>query len=177
MRTFTMCIIIICAGWFGMQYHDKVAAEDVKKGMTYTDAVIAAHNRVADNEKQGAIVMRNIVALLNEYATSHPHEGFPKALSEIDVKKISQNLSMVSTDVNYTTMKDSAYYYTYLWSQETHAKISMNAISGYVLTAMPITPRITANKSFYADDSGIMCVSDNGPATSSSKQFDPLADL
>ena len=98
---------------------------------------------------------------------SNSYGGFPHAISNLGPAGGSPNSSSAAADLidaGLATGVKSGYKFTF----SVRATDTVGNVVSYGITAVPVTPGSTGQRSFYTDESGTIRVSPSGTADSSS---------
>ena len=115
-------------------------------------------SRMAANEASAVGIVRTINTACFTYASMHPDRGFPRTLAEMGPE--GANLMEASV----VSGRKSGYTFHY----EASDRDGDGVLDTYQAMASPVVRDKTGRRYFFTDESGIIRVSTEGPATSSS---------
>jgi type IV pilus assembly protein PilA len=123
------------------------------------------HSKMSANEAAAVVTLQTLNSSAVMYSNSYG--GFPHSISNLGPSGGGPNSSSAAADLidsGLATGVKSGYKFTFTVLA---ADPAGNVVS-YAITAVPVTPGTTGQKSFYTDQGGTVRVSPSGTADSSS---------
>lgn len=124
--------------------------------------------RVSANESSAVGSVRNLVTANVQYSAQCPALGFPAALANLGPGAGDCNAAAIIDAVLVTGVK-SGYNFTYTPGAANAAGI----ITGYTITALPITVGMTGQRAFCAMQDGVIHYNQGGAACNPNVGGDP----
>jgi type IV pilus assembly protein PilA len=123
------------------------------------------HSRMQANEAAAVVTLQTLNSSAIMYSNSYG--GFPHSLSNLGPSGGGPASSSAAADLIDSALATgvrSGYKFTFT----VVAADPAGNVNGYSITAVPVTPGSTGQKAYYTDQSGVVRVSNNGSADSSS---------
>jgi type IV pilus assembly protein PilA len=123
------------------------------------------HSKMQANEAAAVVTLQTLNSSAIMYSNSYG--GFPHAISNLGPSGGGPNPSSAAADLidsGLATGVKSGYKFTF----SVLAVDTAGNVLSYAITAVPVTPGTTGQRSFYTDQSGTIRVSPAGTADSSS---------
>jgi type IV pilus assembly protein PilA len=123
------------------------------------------HSKMQANEAAAVVTMQTLNSSAIMYSNSYG--GFPHTLSNLGPSAGGPASSSAAADLIDSALASgvkSGYKFTFT----VVAADPAGNVNSYAITAVPVTPGSTGQKSYYTDQSGVVRVSNNGSADSSS---------
>lgn len=118
--------------------------------------------RMAANEASAVGSLRTINMAAATYASTYPAAGYPASLSHLGTSGAASSASADLLDRVLASGTKSGYTLVFKGDGNLPS-------TGYTVTANPITPNTTGQRSFFTDQSGIIRASTNGTADANSE--------
>jgi type IV pilus assembly protein PilA len=119
-------------------------------------------SKMAANEASAAESLQTLNSACFIYWTTY--NSYPAALSNLGPKNPASSTGADLVDSVIASGTKSGYSFTYGATQ----RDSQGAVLSYTITAVPIRPGTTGQRSFFTDTSGVIRANPNGEATAES---------
>jgi len=121
-------------------------------------------SRMAANESSAVGALRSYSYALGSYVSECPQIGFPSSLAKLGPGRGCNHAGLLDGSLGQENPRRSGYEFNYTPG----APDNLGQVTSFMLTAEPLQPGTTGQRSFFVDQTGVVRASDSGTADADS---------